>query len=79
MPSSFFKNIDLKEKGFAVEVELIAKFLKSNKSIIEVPIRYSGRSYEDGKKIKASDGLNYILKLLNINYLINYNPVNYHS
>lgn len=62
MPSSFFKSIDLKEKGFAVEVELIAKFLKSNKSIIEVPIRYSGRSYEEGKKIKASDGLNYILK-----------------
>ena len=62
MPSSFFKSIDLKEKGFAVEVELIAKFLKSNKSIIEIPIRYSGRSYEEGKKIKASDGLNYILK-----------------
>ena len=62
MPSSFFKSIDLKEKGFAVEVELIAKFLKSNKSIIEVPIRYSGRSYEEGKKIKASDGLNYIFK-----------------
>ena len=54
--------LELKEKGFAVEVELIAKFLKSNKS--EVPIRYSGRSYQEGKKIKASDGLNYILKTI---------------
>ena len=62
MPSSFFKSLELKEKGFAVEVELIAKFLKSNKSIIEVPVKYSGRSYEEGKKIKATDGLNYILK-----------------
>lgn len=64
MPSSFFKSLELKEKGFAVEVELIAKFLKSNKAIIEVPIRYSGRSYQEGKKIKASDGLNYILKTI---------------
>ena len=52
----------MKEKGFAIEVELIAKFLKYNRSIIEIPIRYAGRSYEEGKKIKAFDGFNYILK-----------------
>ena len=60
--TSNFKSIDLKENGFAIEVELIAKFLKFNKSIIEVPIRYSGRSYKDGKKIKTSDGFIYIFK-----------------
>ena len=62
MPVSFFKKTDLKEKGFAIEVELVAKFLKFNRSIIEIPIRYAGRSYEEGKKIKAFDGFNYILK-----------------
>ena len=62
LPVTFLKSIDLKENGFAIEVELIAKFLKFNKSVIEVPIRYSGRSYEDGKKIKTSDGFIYILK-----------------
>ena len=62
MPTSFFKNTNFEEKGFAIEVELIAKFLKFNKSIVETPIRYSGRSYEEGKKIKTSDGINYILK-----------------
>ena len=36
--------------------------MKFNKSVIEVPIRYSGRSYEDGKKIRTSDGFIYILK-----------------
>ena len=40
MPSAFFKNIDLKEKGFSIEVELSSKFLKFNRSILEVPIRY---------------------------------------
>ena len=62
LPVTFLKSIDLKENGFAIEVELIAKFMKFNKSVIEVPIRYSGRSYEDGKKIKTSDGFIYILK-----------------
>ena len=62
LPVTFLKSIDLKENGFAIEVELIAKFLKFNKSIIEVPIRYSGRSYKDGKKIKTSDGFIYIFK-----------------
>lgn len=45
----FFKNIDLKENGFSIEIELLSKYLKINKSILEVPIKYEGRSYEDGK------------------------------
>ena len=62
LPVTFFKSIDLKENGFAIEVELIAKFMKFNKSVIEVPIHYSGRSYKEGKKIKTSDGFIYVLK-----------------
>ena len=58
MPSKFFKNLNISEKGFSIEVEIVAKFLKYNKSIIEVPISYQGRSYEEGKKIKSIDGLN---------------------
>ena len=64
MPTSFFKNLDIKEKGFSIEIEIISKFLKYNKSIIEVPIGYEGRSYEQGKKIKSSDGFLYIFNTL---------------
>ena len=60
MPASFFKGLDIKEKGFSIEVELLSKFLKTNRNIIEVPIKYEGRSYTDGKKIKASDGFKYL-------------------
>ena len=60
MPASFFKSLDIKEKGFSIEVELLSKFLKTNRNIIEVPIKYEGRSYTDGKKIKASDGFKYL-------------------
>lgn len=63
-PTDFYKNININEKGFSVEIELLSKFLKYNKSIIETPIKYEGRSYDEGKKIKAVDGLFYILNTL---------------
>ena len=64
MPSEFFKKVALKEKGFSIEIEILSKFLKYNRSIIEVPIGYHGRSYSDGKKIKTSDGFKYLFNTL---------------
>ena len=69
MPSKFFKNLNVRENSFSIEVEILAKFLKYNKSIIEVPISYQGRSYEEGKKIKSIDGVRYILKTFKYKYL----------
>ena len=45
------KNIDLFEKGFGIEPELTIKLAKKKFVFYEVPISYSGRSYEEGKKI----------------------------
>ncbi len=59
-----FKEIQLYENGFSIEIELVAKFLKKNKSIIEVPIKYEGRSYEEGKKIKPIDGMMYLINTI---------------
>ena len=64
MPSDFFKTMNIKENSFSIEVEILAKFLKYNKSIIEVPISYQGRSYKEGKKIKTIDGIRYLIKTL---------------
>lgn len=64
MPSEFFKSIVIKEKGFSIEIEILSKFLRFNKDIKEVPIKYSGRSYEEGKKIKFSDGIFYLINTL---------------
>ena len=64
MPTIFFKKIDIKEKGFSVEIEILSKFLKYNKSIKEIPIRYEGRSYAEGKKIKTSDGFRYLINTI---------------
>jgi len=63
------KNLDIKEKGFAIEVEVLSKFLQGGSKIFEVPINYDGRLYSEGKKIKTSDGFKYIYSILKYRFL----------
>ena len=69
MPADFFKETSLKENGFSIEIEMLSKFLKYNRSIEEVPIKYEGRSYVEGKKIKTSDGLMYLVNTLRYRFI----------
>lgn len=49
---------ELKETGFGIEPELTARVARlPNVRIVEVPIRYTARSYAEGKKIRLRDGL----------------------
>lgn len=52
-----FEGLALTAKGFAVEVELTAHFLRKGLVIYEVPISYRTRTYREGKKLRFSDGL----------------------
>ena len=58
------KNLDIKEKGFAIEVEVLSKFLLGGNKIFEVPINYDGRLYSEGKKIKLKDGIFIFIKII---------------
>jgi glycosyltransferase involved in cell wall biosynthesis len=49
--------IDIREKRFGVEPEITAKIAKLRCRVYEVGISYSGRSYEEGKKIGWKDGV----------------------
>jgi glycosyltransferase involved in cell wall biosynthesis len=53
-------DIELKSKRFGIEPELTAKVARRKHSwrIYEIPISYSGRTYEDGKKIGLKDAFN---------------------
>jgi hypothetical protein len=62
--SKIFKSINLKEKGFAFCPEVTTKISNKNLAIIEVPISYNGRTYNDGKKITSIDGLKAIYALV---------------
>ncbi len=58
------QKLSLNEKGFGMELEVLSKFIKLGIEIIEVPIKYEGRSYSEGKKIKLSDALNIAFKMI---------------
>jgi glycosyltransferase involved in cell wall biosynthesis len=49
--------IDIKENRFGFEPEITAKVAKLGCRIYEVGISYSGRSYNEGKKITWKDGV----------------------
>jgi len=48
--------IRLEEDRFGIEPEITAKFARKNLRMYEVGIGYSGRTYEEGKKINWRDG-----------------------
>lgn len=50
------QGLTLRSNGFDIEIELAAKFLKSKRRIVEVPISYQGRTWKEGKKITLWDG-----------------------
>jgi len=51
------EKITIKSNRFGFEPEITAKFARLKCRIYEVPISYSGRNYEEGKKITWRDGL----------------------
>jgi glycosyltransferase involved in cell wall biosynthesis len=61
------RNIRLRSSGFGFEIEVTAKVAKLKCAIYEVPISYYGRTYEEGKKITAWDGVAAIYYILRYN------------
>lgn len=51
------RNMIISSRGFGFEIEVTAKISKLKCRIYEVPISYYGRTYEEGKKIGLSDGV----------------------
>ena len=60
---SVLENINLKENGFSFCPEITTKISNSGYQIVEVPVKYHGREYSEGKKIVFSDGIEAIFTL----------------
>ena len=58
------QSINLQEKRFGIEPELASKVAKGRWRIYEVGISYSGRTYEEGKKIGPKDAVRAIYCIL---------------
>ena len=55
--AELLEKITIKSNRFGFEPEITAKFAKLKCRIYEISISYSGRGYEEGKKITWRDGL----------------------
>jgi dolichol-phosphate mannosyltransferase len=61
------QQIEIRENRFGVEPEIIAKMANLRLRILEAGISYRGRTYEEGKKIIAKDGLRALYCILKYN------------
>jgi glycosyltransferase involved in cell wall biosynthesis len=64
IPTRTFRELELREHGFAIEPEITARLLRRGCRIYEVPVRYRARSREEGKKLTSIDGLRVLRTLI---------------
>jgi glycosyltransferase involved in cell wall biosynthesis len=58
------KSLNILSSTFDFEVEVTAKLFKRGYRVYEIPITYTGRTYDEGKKITWRDGLRALCALL---------------
>ncbi|MCU1466365.1 MAG: dolichyl-phosphate mannose synthase related protein [Actinomycetia bacterium] len=61
---SLIEDLQLQSNKFDIEPEITAKVLKRGVRIYEVPISYSGREFDEGKKITWRDGFSALWTLV---------------
>jgi dolichol-phosphate hexosyltransferase len=64
MSTERLNSLRLRESGFGIEAEITARVLRSGVRIHEVPITYTARSREEGKKLHAVDAARVLATLL---------------
>jgi glycosyltransferase involved in cell wall biosynthesis len=62
--ADLLSSIQIKSQRFGFEPEITAKFSKLKCRIYEVPVSYSGRGYEEGKKITWRDGISALFQIV---------------
>lgn len=55
--SSVFNGVKIKSNRFEYDIELMCRLVKKGHKIIQMPINYHPRKFEEGKKINWKDGL----------------------
>ncbi|HET7790462.1 MAG TPA: glycosyltransferase family 2 protein [Gemmatimonadales bacterium] len=65
--SDLLKRLPLTSDRFGFEVEITARLSQAGARIWELPVSYSGRTYEEGKKITWKDGATALVHILRYN------------
>ena len=61
------RSLPLRSERFGFEPEITARLAHSNARIYEVPVSYSGRTYQEGKKITWRDGFAALMHIVRYN------------
>jgi glycosyltransferase involved in cell wall biosynthesis len=61
--TDILRRLRLRANSFAIEPELTCRLAQWRARIYEVPISYDGRTYDEGKKIRALDGIKALWQL----------------
>ena len=69
MRGDLARSLKLESNRFGFEPEVTARLARADARIFEVPISYSGRTYEEGKKIGWRDGVAAIRHIIYYNLL----------
>ena len=67
--TNIFKKLNIREKRFGFCPEVTAQLSKKNINIVEVPISYRGRTFDDGKKISLKDAIRAIYVLIKYKFI----------
>ena len=62
--TSLLASIPIRSDRFGIEPEITIKIAKRQARVYEVPIRYNGRTYEEGKKIGLKDAVQALYVIL---------------
>jgi glycosyltransferase involved in cell wall biosynthesis len=65
--TELLRRLPLRASRFGFEVEITARLAQARARIWELPISYSGRTYEEGKKITWRDGFAALFHILRYN------------
>ena len=57
MPTALLKSLNLQSNGFGIDAEITSKLARNKIAIKEIPIKYSKRGKQSGKKLRLRDGL----------------------
>ena len=67
--TSILKEIHLTSDRFGIEPEITAKLAKRKCHLVEIPINYRGRPFDEGKKISWRDGVAAIFHIIRFRFM----------
>jgi glycosyltransferase involved in cell wall biosynthesis len=70
MKTDVLKSLDIQSYTFDFEVEVTVKLFRHGYRVYEIPITYTGRGYEEGKKITWKDGFRAFAALVKWSVLV---------